>query len=181
MSRLIGGTNDVPTVSAAAATPFTEEADAGAQDLSQIGTVNFNDLDANDVIDIRTSYNDDVAWSNGTLTSATIAALTSGTFTANATDAAAPGATSWTYAANDVDLDFLDTGENITFSFTITATDKYGASSTDTVNIVINGTAETGNASPSADLGFIQQTNEAPSLDLSASSMLSYHLLTSTW
>ena len=181
LSRLIGGTNDVPTVSAAAATPFTEEANAHAQDLSQIGTVNFNDLDANDVIDIRTSYNDDVAWSNGTLTSATIAALTSGTFTANATDAAAPGTTLWTFAANDVDLDFLDTGENITFSFTITATDKYGASSTDTVNIVINGTAETGNASPSADLGFIQQTNEAPSLDLSASSMLSYHLLTSTW
>ena len=43
---------------------------------------------------------------------------------ADATDAAAPGSTPWSYTVNDVDLDFLDAGETITFSYTVTATDN---------------------------------------------------------
>ena len=48
----ITGANDTPTVSATAAAPFIEAADAGAQSLSQSGTVSFGDIDANDVVDI---------------------------------------------------------------------------------------------------------------------------------
>ena len=44
------------------------------------------------------------------------------------------------YLANDVDLDFLDPGETITLSFTVTATDSQGATATDIVSFTINGT-----------------------------------------
>src|SRR5262245_40558754 len=147
VSFTITGTNDAPTVSATAASAFIEAADASAQDLSQSGTVNFDDIDANDVVDISASYNNDIVWTGGSLTAAQIAALTAGTFTASATDAAAPGSTPWSYSANDVALDFLAQGESITFSYTVTATDDSGATATDTVTITINGT----NDAPTVD------------------------------
>ena len=56
------------------------------------------------------------------------------------TDAAAPGSTPWSYSVNDADLDFLDDGETITFSYTVTATDNSGATATDTVSFTITGT-----------------------------------------
>ncbi|WP_212384181.1 calcium-binding protein [Bradyrhizobium sp. AUGA SZCCT0158] len=102
--------------------------------------MSFDDIDTNDVVDISSSYNNDIVWSGGSLTAGQIAALTAGTFTASATDAAALGTTPWSYTANDVALDFLDDGESITFSYTVTATDDSGASAIDTVTITINGT-----------------------------------------
>ena len=61
VSFTITGTNDAPTVSATAASAFTEAADARAQDLSQSGTVSFDDIDTNDVVDISSALNSD--WS----------------------------------------------------------------------------------------------------------------------
>ena len=136
----IVGTNDGPTVDATAAVPFLEADDASAQDLNQGGSVSFNDIDANDVVDISASYNGDIVYSGGALPAGLAALLTTGTFAALATNAAAPGTTPWSYLANNVNLDFLDPGESITFSFTVTATDSQGATATDTVTITINGT-----------------------------------------
>ena len=136
----ITGTNDSPVVSTTAALVFTEEANASAQDLSQSGTVTFNDIDAPDVVDITAIYNGDIVRSGGTLTASQIAALTVGTFTASASDSVAPGTTPWTYTANDVALDFLAAGQSITFSYKVMATDNNGASAFDTVRITINGT-----------------------------------------
>ena len=55
MSFTITGTNDAPTVSATAASAFTEAANASAQDLSDSGTVSFDDIDTNDVVDISSA------------------------------------------------------------------------------------------------------------------------------
>ena len=140
LTFVINGTNDGPTVSATAATPITEADDASAQDLNQAGTVSFDDIDFNDVVDISASYNGDIVYSGGALPAGLAALLTTGTFTASATNAAAPGTTPWSYLANNVNLDFLDPGESISFSFTVTATDSQGATATDTVTITINGT-----------------------------------------
>jgi len=51
-----------------AASGFTEAVDASAQDLSDSGTVSFDDIDANDVVDISAAYNGDIVWSGGSLT-----------------------------------------------------------------------------------------------------------------
>src|SRR6185436_1513300 len=126
------------------------------QDLSQSGTVSFDDVDATDVVDISASYNADIVWSGGSLTAGQIAALTAGTFTATATDAAAPGTTAWNYTANDVALDFLAAGESITFSYTVTATDNNAATATDTVTITINGTNDAPTVSATAASAFTE-------------------------
>ncbi|MBG0791396.1 MAG: hypothetical protein H0S80_12965, partial [Desulfovibrionaceae bacterium] len=107
LSIRIQGSNDGPIVSATASTPFTEDLDASAQNLHDTGTVSFDDVDVNDVIDISSSYEGDITWSGGTLSAAQIDALTNGTFTAGAMGQSAPGTTGWDYTANGLDLDFL--------------------------------------------------------------------------
>ena len=80
------------------------------------------------------------------------------------TDAAAPGSTPWSYAANDVALDFLAAGETITFSYTVTATDSQGATATDTVSFTITGT----NDAPVNSVPNAQSVNEDTPLVFSA-------------
>ena len=46
---------------------FTEAANASAQDLSDSGTVSFDDIDANDVVDISSALNTAAVWSGGSL------------------------------------------------------------------------------------------------------------------
>ena len=153
MTITITGTNDQPTVDASAASGFTEALDASAQDLSQAGTVSFDDVDTNDVIDISAALTTPVSWSGGTI-DATLAATLAAGFSASATDEAAPGNVPWTYNVSDVDLDFLAAGETITFAYTVTATDNHGATATDTVSFTITG------------------TNDAPVLDADATPVL---------
>ena len=88
--------------------------DASAQDLSDSGTVSFDDIDTNDVVDISYALTTAApVWSGGTIDPA-LAALLEGGFTASVTDAAAPGSTPWSYTVNDANLDFLAAGETIT-------------------------------------------------------------------
>ena len=173
VSFTINGTNDAPTVDATSASAFTEDLDASAQDLSQSGTVSFDDIDTNDLVDISASYNSNIVWSGGTLTAGQIAALTTGTFTASITDAAAPGTTAWNYVANDVALDFLAAGETITFSFTVTATDISGATATDTVSFTINGTNDAPTVDATAASAFTEDL-DASAQDLSQSGTVSF-------
>jgi VCBS repeat-containing protein len=130
-------------VSVTPAAGFTEAQDASAQDLSDSGTVKFDELNAANTVTISSRYNNDVAWSGGTLSPGLIAQLTSGTFTASVAAAAVPGTTPWTYTATDVNLDFLAKGGKVTFSFKVTATDSgtpTAGTDTDTVRFTITGT-----------------------------------------
>ncbi len=135
----IEGTNDAPTVLIVDSIEFTEATDASSQNLTNSGAVSFNDIDASDVIDITFSSNNNITWSGGVIDSTLAQALVAG-FNVSGTDVAAPGTVTWTYNASAVDLNFLATGEKITFSYTVTATDNNGAIATDTITITINGT-----------------------------------------
>ena len=90
VSFTITGTNDAPTVSATAASGITEALDAHAQDLLDSGTVSFDDIDTNDVVDITFASNGTPVWSGGSIDAGLAAALVAG-FSTSATDAAAPG------------------------------------------------------------------------------------------
>jgi VCBS repeat-containing protein len=140
VSFTITGTNDAPTMSATAAAAIVEDADASAQDLSDSGTVNFDDVDATDVVDISYASNNNIVWSGGTIDAALAAQLVNGFSVTTVVDAAAPGSTPWTYSVNDANLDFLAAGQTITFSYTVTATDNNGATAADTVSFTITGT-----------------------------------------
>src|SRR5262249_44396465 len=118
----ITGSNDAPTVSATAASGFTEALAASAQNLSDSGTVSFDDVDINDVVTITYASNGDIAWSNGTIDPGLAAQLVAG-FSTGVLAAAAPGSTPWSYSVTSANLDFLAEGETITFSYTVTATD----------------------------------------------------------
>src|SRR6185503_8492767 len=92
----ITGTNDAPTVDATNPTGFTEAVNAAAQNLNQAGTVAFNDIDTNDVVDISFASNGAPVWSGGPIDPGLAATLAAG-FSTGVIDAAAPGSTPWTY------------------------------------------------------------------------------------
>src|SRR5439155_1421684 len=119
-------THDAPTNSDIEDVAFTEAADASAQDLSASGTVSFDDIDANDVVDISAALSTPAVWSGGTLPAGLKTLLEAG-FSASATDAAAPGSTGWAYTVSGANLDFLKAGETITLTYTLTATDSANA------------------------------------------------------
>ena len=162
VSFTITGTNDGPTIDATDPAGFTEAVDASAQDLSDSGTVNFDDVDANDVVDITYAYDNNILWSGGTIDAGLAAALVAGFSVTTVTDAAAPGSTPWSYSANDLNLDFLAEDETITFSYTVTATDDKGASATDTVSLTIDGT----NDAPTAPVFHLDVTATTTSGDI---------------
>ena len=133
----ITGTNDDPTV-ASTNKSFTEATDASAQSLIDSGTVSFDDIDTNDVIDISFVSNSDIAWSGGAIDPGLATQLVSG-FITSANNAAAPGSIGWAYNVANANLDFLAKDETITFSYTVTATDNTGGLDTTTVLFTING------------------------------------------
>jgi VCBS repeat-containing protein len=137
----VTGTNDDPTISDTADIGFIEAINATAQDLDASGTINFDDLDTNDVIDISTAVTTSAVWSGGPIDPGLATQLEAG-FSASVTNSAAPGSTAWSYSVTDADLEFLATGETITLTFTITATDSNAATATDTVTITITGVDE---------------------------------------
>ncbi|MBV1786435.1 DUF4347 domain-containing protein [Marinobacterium sp. D7] len=155
VSFTITGSNDAPTVTAAASSGFTEAVDAGAQNLSDSGQVDFADLDDTDLIDISFASNNDIVWSDGTLDAGLAAALVAG-FSVGATDAAAPGSVNWNYSVAGVDLDFLAVGETITFSYTLTAADGNGGTATDTVSFTITGSNDAPTVTAAASSGFTE-------------------------
>ncbi len=176
----ITGTNDAPTISDVANIGFSEALAASAQDLSASGTVSFDDIDTNDVVDISTTLTTGAVWSGGAIDPA-LKALLEGGFTASVTDAAAPGSTPWSYTVNDANLDFLKAGETITLTYTLTATDSASATATDTVTITITGTNDAPTISDVANIGFSEALS-ASAQDLSASGTVSFDESTpTTW
>ncbi|SMR77746.1 VCBS repeat-containing protein [Marinobacterium sediminicola] len=154
------GTNDAPTLSVEAAEAITEVAgDSSTQVLSDSGVVNFGDLDTNDRIDITFADNGDISWSGATtaepLDTGVAAALINGFTIADTLNAEAPGSVDWSYDVAGIDLDFLASGETLTFSYTVTATDSADVPVTQQVLFTITG------------------TNDAPTITVEAAEALS--------
>ena len=94
----ITGTNDGPSVTATAATGIDEAVDASAQDLSDGGTVSFDDPDANDLVDVISASKGNIAWSDGTIDGTLATKLVNGFGITTVTDGPSPGTTPWTYS-----------------------------------------------------------------------------------
>ena len=88
-------------------------------------------------------------------------------FSAGILNSPAPGSTTWTYAVNNVDLDFLAAGETITLTYTLTATDSLAATASDTVTITITGADETPTITATGDATV--RSGEPYTLNLNAS------------
>ena len=153
---------------------FTEAADASAQDLSDSGTVSFDDIDTNDVVDISFALdNGDIAWSGGTLDPALATRWWRASAT-SVTDAAAPG-------QHAVELHGQRrqpglprrAGETITFTYTVTATDNDGATATDTVSYHDHRHQRRADGERDGGLGFTEDA-DASAQDLSDSGTVSF-------
>ena len=132
----VTGVNDAPTISVSTPSGFTEATGIDNQNMTQSGTVTFGDVDSN--VNVTYSYNNDIAWSGGTLNSTLSSALSAG-FYASATNASS-GTTTWSYSVNNVDLNFLAEGETITFSYDVIATDTASATQSTRITFTITGT-----------------------------------------
>ncbi|WP_370312066.1 VCBS domain-containing protein [Sagittula sp.] len=133
----VTGTNDAPQVTVSPSAGFTEAPVAGMQVLADSGMVDFTDSDAGDLVDITFVSNGDIAWSGGVLDPGIAAALEAG-FSTGVSDAVPPGSIGWNYAAQAA-LSFLAIGEEITWSYTITATDLAGETGTQVLNFTVTG------------------------------------------
>ena len=102
-------------------------------------TSSTNDIDTNAVIDVSSAVTTAAVWSGGDIDADLKAALEAG-FSISGTDVEAPGSVNWTYSVTDA-FDFLDAGETITLTYTVTITDNNNAADkTDTVQVMITGT-----------------------------------------
>ena len=139
------GSNDAPQVTVDAPEDFTEADAAAAQDLVQSGEVHFADVDLTDTIDVSFESNDDMTWSRadnsvvGTLPAGLAQALVD-SFSTGATELDNEGSIGWTYDVRGLDLDFLNAGDEINFSYTVTVEDSQGATDQAVVNFRILGT-----------------------------------------
>ncbi|AZD34229.1 T1SS secreted agglutinin RTX [Pseudomonas chlororaphis subsp. aurantiaca] len=126
------GTNDQPTLTITDTAGAMNEGN-GTATLSDSGALSFADLDNIDAVTVSHTANGNIAWSGGTLDAGVASALVAG-FSVDQN--------SWDYSSNQ-NLDFLGSGETITFSYTVVATDDSGAanaaSATQTVSITITG------------------------------------------
>jgi VCBS repeat-containing protein len=136
----IEAANDAPSLAATAPSAFVETADASAQTLAQSGTLTVSDPDHGSGIGLAFEYDDDLAWSGGTVGDPVlVAALSAGTFSLSSATAAAPSSAGWSYTATSVDLDFLGAGETLSFGFTVAATDPAGAAGTARLAFTVEG------------------------------------------
>lgn len=139
------GTNDRPVIAADTQGAVTEDKNVSPTNtLKDTGFLKFSDVDLADKHTVSTTYNGDAKWSaNLPIDPAVIAALSKG-FKTDVTGAKKNGA--WTYEIANKLVQFLDAGEKITLSFTVTVKDNSGTSnSTDTekITITIYGTEDT--------------------------------------
>nr|WP_162094579.1 VCBS domain-containing protein [Pseudomonas chlororaphis] len=169
------GTNDQPTLTITDTAGAMNEGN-GTATLSDSGALSFADLDSTDAVTVSHTANGDIAWSGGTLNAGVASALVAG-FSVDQN--------SWDYSSNQ-NLDFLGSGETITFSYTVVATDDSGAanaaSATQTVSITITGSNDTPMISFASgnDVGAVQEDTT-----LSVSGQFSStdidHNATATW
>ena len=151
----ITGTNDQPVLTVTQ-TGLLTEADGAALGTAAnaTGVITIADLDDTDNVTLSETYNNDLAWSGGTITANQLTqdqiddlidAFSLNSLNPLAIDDATNSVSSgWVYDATGIDLNFLGKDETLTLSFTVKATDDSGAdnddSATKIVTITITGT-----------------------------------------
>ena len=137
------GSNDAPVILVGESLSVDEEADASSQDISVNGSLSVEDLDIGDNLTATTS-NGLAAYNGGavpTELSGAVAKLLAGTFSfaPTVTDGGSVDL-DFTYAANDLDLDFLADGDQLVVTFDVEVSDGLATSAPSTITITINGT-----------------------------------------
>jgi VCBS repeat-containing protein len=136
----VTGTNDGPAFTSTVGGPIglVEDLDP----LTAIGSLTFNDVD---VIDDNHTATISVIESGDTtgllLSNPALAALLTTVVTSTA--GLPNGTIDWTFAANNLDFQYLDDGEILTLTYTITLTDDFGLTDTETFVINITGSNDT--------------------------------------
>ncbi len=161
----IAGTNDAPVVSAIAPATVSEAAgNEPAQDISLSGSISVTDEDASDTLSASTSAATVDYSGPGTLPSGLATLLGAQARLAFGADVSsgsgAANSISWTYTADDVNLNFLGAGETITITYQVAVGDGT-ATTTRPLVITITGTNDVPQVS-GAVTGSITEDTTAP-------------------
>lgn len=143
----VTGTNDDPVVAAADVTGAVTEMIAPAGNLTDSGTIGFQDLDLTDVHSVGAV----------TTSAPTLGTLTAGV-TADTTGSGTGGVVTWTYSVPASAVEYLGAGQSRVESFTFDVLDGHGGSVTRTVAVTITGT----NDAPVAAGDVLSATEDTP-------------------
>ncbi|MDK1494684.1 VCBS domain-containing protein, partial [Sinorhizobium sp. 7-81] len=130
----INGTNDAPVLTVDHTGSVTEDLSAVAGNLSDSGNLSYTDVDITDTHSVTSTLVGAPAWSGGDLSTVLTASQI-----AELTNNFAIGGSNWTYNVSNALVQFLDSGETISFAYQVTVTDSHGATDTETVTITISG------------------------------------------
>ncbi|MBB5537214.1 VCBS domain-containing protein, partial [Rhizobium giardinii] len=128
------GTNDAPVLTVDSAGSVTEDVGVVAGNLVDSGSLSHTDVDIIDSHSVTSTLANPPVWSGGNLSTvlsaSQIAELTSGFTIAGS---------NWNFGVPNALVQFLDTGETITFAYDVTVNDGHGGTDTETVAITITG------------------------------------------
>ncbi|MFT2215556.1 VCBS domain-containing protein, partial [Rhizobium giardinii] len=128
------GTNDAPILTVDSAGSVTEDVGVVAGNLVDSGSLSHTDVDIIDSHSVTSTLANPPVWSGGNLSTvlsaSQIADLTSGFTIAGS---------NWNFGVPNALVQFLDTGETITFAYDVTVNDGQGGTDTETVAITITG------------------------------------------
>ena len=167
----ITGTNDAPTITAqtdvaGAVTEITDGASGeGTNNLTDTGSFTIADLD-----------NDSVTVSTAEGTTDAVGGSFLGALTATVADDTDDGSgqINWTYTVADADVEYLEEGETVTETFTVTVSDGNGGTVDQTVTVVITGANDAPTLTTGAVDVAVNEASDASAQDLSSSGTITF-------
>jgi VCBS repeat-containing protein len=148
----ITGTNDAPTISVADDAGEVTE-DATSPDLTDTGTITFDDLDLTDTHSVS------VTTAAGNTLGGTLGAIVTDTATG-----AGDGTVTWTYTVANSATQYLGEGETATETFTVTISDGKGGTVSQDITITVTGANDGPTISAADDAGEVTEDATSPTL-----------------
>ena len=163
--------NNAPTITAqtdvaGAVTEITDGASGeGTNNLTDTGSFTIADLD-----------NDSVSVSTAEGTTDAVGGSFLGALTATVADDTDDGSgqINWTYTVADADVEYLEAGETVTETFTVTVSDGNGGTVDQTVTVVITGANDTPTLTTGAVDVAVNEASDASAQDLSSSGTITF-------